>query len=75
MTEHEIPREDIIYQTAIKVLRGGFLLSAAMLLVGAVWSIVDRHPLSTEVLPFQDIPGSPCRWQPIRRSSISAFSP
>ena len=58
MTEHEIPREDVIYQSAIQVLRGGFALSAIVLVIGAAWSIVDRHPLSTEVLPFQEIPGA-----------------
>lgn len=58
MTEHEIPREDIIYQSAIKVLRAGFALSAIVIALGAAWSIADRHPLATEVLPFQDIPGA-----------------
>ncbi len=58
MTEHEIPREDAIYHAAAQVLRIGFALSAILLLIGAVWSIVDRHPLPTEVLPFQKIPGA-----------------
>jgi uncharacterized membrane protein len=58
MVEHEIPREDAIYDSAIQVLRGGFALSAIMLALGAAWSIADRHPLSAEVLPFQEIPGA-----------------
>jgi uncharacterized membrane protein len=58
MTEHEIPREDAIYQSAVQVLRGGFALSAVVLVIGAAWSLVDRHPLATEVLPFQEIPGA-----------------
>lgn len=58
MTEHEIPREDAIYHSAIQVLRGGFALSALALVLGAAWSLVDRHPLSSEVLPFQEIPGA-----------------
>ncbi len=58
MAEHEIPREDVIYDNAIQVLRAGFALSAAVLVAGAVWSIVDRHPLSSDVLPFQEIPGA-----------------
>lgn len=58
MTEQQIPREDLIYHSAAKVLRYGFLISAVTLVLGAAWSIVDRHPLSTDVLPFQDIPGA-----------------
>lgn len=58
MTEQQIPREDIIYHSAVKVLRSGFFLSAAVLVAGAAWSIVDRHPLATGVLPFQEIPGA-----------------
>jgi uncharacterized membrane protein len=34
MTEHEIPREDAIYQSAVQVLRGGFALSAIVLVIG-----------------------------------------
>lgn len=56
MTEHAIPREDSIYQSAIQVLRAGFALSALVLAMGAIWSIIERHPLSSEVLPFQEIP-------------------
>jgi uncharacterized membrane protein len=58
MTEHQIPREDAIYQSTVQVLRAGFALSAIVLVLGAAWSIFDRHPLSTEVLPFRDIPGA-----------------
>lgn len=56
MTEQHIPREDTAYHDAVKVLRWGFFLSAAILVLGVVWSIIDRHPLSAEVLPFQEIP-------------------
>jgi uncharacterized membrane protein len=58
MAQTEIPREDIIYDHAIKVLRGGFILSAVLLAVGAIWSLIARQPLSTEVLPFRDLPGA-----------------
>lgn len=58
MAEHDIPREDAIYNSAIQVLRGGFALSAILLVLGIVWSLIDRQPLASEVLPFQDIPGA-----------------
>lgn len=58
MTEQHIPREDAIFQSAIKVLRYGFFVSAGILAIGVAWSLIDRHPLSTEVLPFQEIPGA-----------------
>jgi len=58
VTEQHIPREDIAYHSAARVLRFGFVISAAILALGAAWSIVDRHPLSTEVLPFVEIPGA-----------------
>ena len=56
IAEHEVPREDAIYQGAVRILRGGFALSAIVLVLGVAWSLVDRHPLSAEVLPFQKIP-------------------
>ncbi|MCO5220278.1 MAG: DUF1634 domain-containing protein [Thermomicrobiales bacterium] len=40
------------------MLRYEFYLSAVVLAVGAIWSLIDRHPLSPTVLPFQEIPGA-----------------
>jgi uncharacterized membrane protein len=56
MTDGHIPREDAIYHNAIRVLRGGFLVSAALLVAGIAWSIVEREALGTRVLPFQEVP-------------------
>jgi uncharacterized membrane protein len=58
MTELHIPREDAIYLNAIRVLRAGFLVSAALLVTGIAWSIVERHSLGVRVLPFRDVPGA-----------------
>lgn len=58
MAEPHIPREDLAYHSAVKVLRWGFVVSAVMLALGVAWSLVDRHPLATEVLSFQDIPSA-----------------
>ena len=57
MTNAQIPREDAIYDNAIRVLRGGFLVSAALLVAGIAWSIAERQSLGDRVLPFQDVPG------------------
>lgn len=58
MSEDSIPHEDVIYDSAIVTLRYGFIVSAALLVAGIVWSITARHPLSSEVLPFADLPGA-----------------
>ncbi len=58
MTEQHIPREDAIYTAAARSLRIGFVLTAIVLGVGIAWSLIDRHPLSSEVLPFREIPGA-----------------
>ena len=58
MTDQPIPREDIIYERSIQVLRIGFLASAALLVVGIAWSIAERRAPDERVLAFRDIPGA-----------------
>ncbi len=56
MAEQSIPREDIIYDRSIQVLRIGFAVSAVLLVIGIAWSIVDRRAPDERVLAFREIP-------------------
>jgi uncharacterized membrane protein len=55
--DEETRREEIVYEGAIKSLRYGFFIAAALFLVGVAWSIVERQELATTVLPFDKILG------------------
>lgn len=58
MSEPSIPREDVIYDRAIQVLRIGFAVSAVLLVAGIAWSIAERRTPDERVLEFGKIPGA-----------------
>ena len=58
MSEPTIPREDVIYDRAIQVLRIGFAVSAALLVAGIAWSIAERRTPDERVLEFRKLPGA-----------------
>lgn len=58
MSESPIPREDAIYDRAIQVLRGGFAVSATLLVAGIAWSIMERRAPDERVIAFRDLPGA-----------------
>lgn len=58
MSEQPIPREDVIYDRAIQVLRVGFAISAVLLVAGIAWSITERRAPDERVLEFRKLPGA-----------------
>lgn len=58
MPEEPIPREDVIYHHAIRVLHAGFLVAAVLLVAGVAWSLVERRPLDERVISFADLPSA-----------------
>jgi uncharacterized membrane protein len=58
MSEPSIPREAVIYDRAIQVLRIGFAVSAVLLVAGIAWSIAERRAPDERVLEFGKLPGA-----------------
>lgn len=56
MSDQPIPREDILFDRAIQVLRIGFAVSAVLLVAGIAWSVAERRALDERVLAFDALP-------------------
>jgi uncharacterized membrane protein len=55
--DDDTQREEQVYEGAIKSLRYGFYVAAALFVAGVVWSAAKRQALDNTILPFEKIPG------------------
>lgn len=49
---------DRVYTAAILTLRIGFLIALTIFVIGTIWSVIERQPLSEHIINLQDLPAA-----------------
>ena len=58
LDDPDMEQLDPVYDQAIRTLRYGFLLAAALFVTGLVWTLLAGDSIEEKVEPIADIPGN-----------------